>query len=75
MKSKYLYQCVTLGEDVYVNDIIEDKNPYNSYDRFDECNSPFQVGIDSNLGWICPTCGRVNSPTQKSCECFDREKQ
>ena len=51
-------------------DPIEIKAPEWKPDRI-VINSPIDVmPVPINYGWVCPKCGRVNSPTTRTCPCY-----
>jgi hypothetical protein len=37
--------------------------------RFQSCDMPFPQSFGVRYGWICPRCGKVNSPDVNSCGC------
>ena len=37
--------------------------------RFQSCDLPLPENFGVRYGWICPRCGKVNSPDTRSCDC------
>lgn len=52
------YYCPKCG--CAVNDLVY---------RFQRCDIPLPQGFGARYGWICPRCGKVNSPDTRSCDC------
>lgn len=52
------YYCPKCG--FTVNDLVY---------RFQSCDIPLPQGFGARYGWICPRCGKVNSPDTRSCDC------
>ena len=46
------------------------KNHIESSDyKVQNCDMPLPQGFGVRYGWICPRCGKVNSPDARSCDC------
>lgn len=37
--------------------------------KVQNCDMPLPQGFGVRYGWICPRCGKVNSPDTRSCDC------
>ncbi len=40
----------------------------------DENQKPIKTGCHSQIGWICPRCGKGNAPFKLSCNCTPPHK-
>lgn len=50
------------------------KNHIESSDyKVQNCDMPLPQGFGVRYGWICPRCGKVNSPDTRSCDCSSGE--
>lgn len=52
------YHCPKCG--FAVNDLVY---------RLQSCDMPLPQSFGVQYGWICPRCGKVNSPDTRSCDC------
>lgn len=37
--------------------------------KVQSCDMPLPESFGARWGWICPRCGKVNSPDTRSCDC------